>query len=508
MISFDRRTGNVNLTPLWNEINSIKSDTLSMWDFMSTITGVDIASSILSSISDVKSSISSLISDTSSMASDIGSINLDVVSLYNICSSLSSSLSTLSGGNPYYLALSDALASSLKYVYNMTGNITTLPSYDSFTFIGNLGNFSSYSVLNKSFKLHGLQNMASITFSNGSLDYYDLSAKTMNNNIFKNITGGFRLDCESFSSNTLEGISNCYLTAKTISGMSLRTVYGIFNLDVMSNCYLSSFVGTMNANILSSNTFTYNRCPINVNHMFKNSIVHYVHPDLWVNSSMFSNTIEAAASNDLYPNIYAPVFSANSLKNPGNSFSLYGNTIMGNTISCETDHAKTYSKNKLDVQCIYSCVNNGFYNIASLNINGKLQGGHTFSKIGELRLDAYEFNLGGGHGENINSYNNITKLDLRGLKPSGTFYPINIDTASLIGVQTALLNYSVSFRVQGVQKSIAPSNIYTLDFYDCESALSNSIFTIQNYYTSYDEGNVWISGKPLSELGYTLSVSS
>lgn len=437
---------------------------------------------------------------------------MDVVSLYNICSSLSDSLSTITGGGgggAYYLALSDALTSSLKYVYNMTGNITSLPSYDSFTYMGDLGNFENYSVLNKSFKIHGLQNMSSITFSNGFLDFYDISAKSMNANIFTKITSGLRLQCNSFSDNTIEGITNCYLTANSVYGMSLRTVWGIFNVDAMSNCYLSSFVGTMNIHMLSANTFTFMKSPINVDHMYKNSIVHYVHPNIWVASSMFSNTIEGGGNYDIYPNIYAPMISANLFHYLGNDITIQCDTLASNTISCYTGHAATYSRNRrVDVECLASCQGNAFSNIESLNVKGKLQGNHTFFRISDLKLNAFEFTLGGNHGENVNAYSGITKLDLRGLKPTGTFYPINILTNSISYVQTALLNYSVSFKMVLSTQRISTSNINTLDFYECDAALSNSTFTIQSYYSGFDESNVWISGKPLSEWGYTLSVSA
>ena len=81
---------------------------------------------------------------------------------------------------------------------------------------------------------------------------------------------------------------------------------------------------------------------------------------------------------------------------------------------------------------------------------------------------------------------------------------------SIVGVETMRLNYDwnwgfiTSWNLQNIQ----PTNIYTLDFYNCDEAISASTFTIPSFYSSYDEGNVWISGKPLNELGYTLSVSN
>ena len=174
MISFDRKTGNVNLTPVWDEINSIKSDTSSLYTMITAGGGVipeellnsislltsntEILSSDITSLNNntlyfnnelysLKTDLSSISSDVESMVSDTASLNMDVVSLYNICSSLSDSISTISGGGggPYYLAYSDAIASSLSFAYNMTGDIPSL-AYDNIMFCGSMGTLSNYTI--------------------------------------------------------------------------------------------------------------------------------------------------------------------------------------------------------------------------------------------------------------------------------------------------------------------------------------------------------------------------
>jgi hypothetical protein len=136
-----------------------------------------------------------------------------------------------------------------------------------------------------------------------------------------------------------------------------------------------------------------------------------------------------------------------------------------------------------------------------------MKGGHVFSKISELKFYATQFSFGGGHGigGDANGYSDITLLDFRGLTPTSAVNSVNLNTASMIGIQTMKVNYDLPIVLY--HNGIRPANIYTLDFYKCESAISASIFTLPSVFSGYDEGNVWISGKPLSELGYTLATA-
>lgn len=526
MISFDRKAGNVNLTPLWNEINSIKSDTSSIWNFVSTITGVDVASSIMSSISDITDSLSSIISDTSSIVSDTAGLNMDVVSLYNFSSVMTSSisdiinsLSTITGGGsggPYYVDYDAATSNNLHYVYNMTGDIPSLPTYDSFTFIGNLDTLKDYSIVNKSFKIHGLKMVSSLTFSTDSssnrFNYIDISAESMNSNKFTQYFSEVKLYANSFISNTLCSISILNLSANNINGMSLRTATGTINVRDMSNCYFSSYYGIINVNNLSANTFTFIRTPLSAMNMYKNGIYHYSNKDICCGYEMASNTFDIGESNEYMPNFHAPYFNYNSMSVCANNFSIYGNRILNNTISLYTGHNATYSNNRIDIKGNESIYGNKFYNINSLNISGAIQGNHVFSKILELKLFATYYTLAGGHGVrgDLNAYSNIALMDFRGLTPpfDSYNYSIRFNPNSMIDVSTLMINYNVKFSMDSSDYKIQPTNINTLDFYNCDNYIGGSTFTIPSYYSGYDEGNVWISGKPLSELGYTLSVSN
>lgn len=526
MISFDRKAGNVNLTPLWNEINSIKSDTNSIWNFVSTITGVDVASSIMSSISDITNSLSSVMTDTSSIASDTAGLNMDVVSLYNFSSVMTSSisdiigsLSTITGGGsggPYYLAYSDAVNSSLHYVYNMTGDIPSLPSYDSFTFIGNLDTLKDYSVVNKSFKIHGLKMMSSLTFSTDSASnrfkYIDISAESMNSNNFTQYFSEVKLYANSFISNTLCSVSILNLSANNINGLSLRTATGTINVRDMSNCYFSSYYGAINANILSANTFTFVRTPLTAMNMYKNEIYHYSNKDICCGYEMGSNTFVIGDASEYMPNFHAPAFSYNSISICANNFTIDGNRIQNNTISLYTGHNATYSNNRIDIKGNESIYGNKIYNINSLNIYGAIQGNHVFSRISELRLFATYYTLAGGHGArgDLNAYSNISLMDFRGLTPpyDSYNYSIRFNPNSVIDISTLMINYNVKFSMDSSDYRIQPTNIYTIDFYNCDDYIGGSTFTIPSFYSGYDEVNVWISGKPLVDYSYSLSTSS
>lgn len=547
MISFDR-SGN-NLTAVWNEINSIKVDTYSLYtlitagggevpeELLNSITLLNSNTAVMSSeitslnnntsyfnnelyslktdLSSISTDVESIISDTSTMASDTASLNMDVVSLYNICSSLSDSISTITGGGggggPYYVALNDAASSSLKYVYNMTGDIISLPNYDSFTFMGNMGTFETYSVLNKSFKLHGLESIASLTFSTDSssnkFDYIDIAAKSMVRNQFYQYFDRVKIQCESFYANSLSAISNLYLSADTLDGMSIRTATGVINANIMSNCYLSNFMGTMNVNMLSKNTFTFVRSPISANFVVANSINRYSYKDICAISQIGSNTINIADYGDVMPNFHAPFFNNNTMTCCAGDFTIYANTISYNTFSLHSGHNASFSRCKIELMCGSSCYGNKFHNINTLILSGMLNGGQVFSRISELKFFATNFTLGGGHGGggDANGYSSITLLDFRGLTPTTTYNSVMLNSNSVIEVQTMKFNYDLSLVLNHFP--FQPSNIYTLDFYECDNYISNSIFTIPNRFSGYDEGNVWISGKPLSELGYTLSTS-
>lgn len=532
MISFDR-SGN-NLTAVWNEINSIKVDTYSLYTMITAGGGGDIPSDLLNSITllnsntDILSSditllnnntlyfnneLYSLKTDTSTIANDTVSLNMDVVSLYNICSSLSDSISTITGGGgggdgKYYLALSDAEASQLKFVYNMTGDIASLPSYDNFTFMGDLGTFEYYSVLNTSFKLHGLKSMANLTFSaafGNVFTYVDIAAKTMFQNTFSRYFDRLKIQCESFYNNKLSMISNLYLSADTLNGMSLTNATGLINANSMVNCSLNNFLGNMNVHLLSRNTIKYAMCPISADVIAYNSISHYHYKDICALNSIAFNTF-IIENGDVMPNFYAPIFDYNRITVCTGDFSIWANSIIANTISLYTAYGATHSDHRIDLICNDVCSANAFYNINTLVLSGKIRGTQTFSRISELRFIATDFALDGATSGGINGYSDITLLDFRGLTPTATYNPVVLATNSVVGVQIMKFNYDLSFA--RAHNPIQPSNIYTLDFYKCDNYISNSIFTIPAVFGGYDEANVWISGKPLSEYSYTLSISS
>ena len=510
MISFDRRSSN--LTAVWNEINSIKSDTLSMWDFISTLTGIDIDSSILSSISNLSSELGSVKSNTSSIASDTGALNLDVVSLYNICSSLSESLSTLSGGSPYFIALSDAVNSSLNFVYNMTGNLDSIP-YNNVKFYGSMGTFANYTIP-----------MTINSFSIGELDLISGIVYSMSTNSLKSLVK-FSMNATIISENTLQSLREMDLKALTIT-----------NNKLSYNAFIS-----LNAHFVRTNTIVENAGVIDClefqgnfvsNHwgiiraydsIVNNTIRNCLSAEARIiqANSFYSNNIpiincggftaNTLNNNNLSPNINCYNFANNSFKLENNN-TIYGlSQIYNNTIYASDSTGLLSSERDLVMNC-YDYIANLIHHInkvvLSCNIISRNQ---IFSYINELYLNqvytwesTYKYH---GQGAIIASitFFNVKLIDAH--KLNNVVYPC---CETVLGVETMRLNsnwswcFASSFNIQNIQ----PTNVYTLDFYDCDNYLSNSTFIIPSCYSGYDEGNVWISGKPLTEYSYTLSVSS
>lgn len=508
MISFD--VGNNNLNNVWNEINSIKSDTYSMWNFISTLTGVDIDSSILSSISSLSSDLGSVISDT-------GSLNMDVVSLYNICSSLSDSISTISGGSPYYVALSDAITKSLSYVYNMTGDLTAFPTYDSFTFHGNIANFNNLSITIKNFDIGNIDLASGLTITTSitsdKFKCIKLSGKTLTADDFKNIST-LKLDFNDIESCTFYNILNLSMNNYSLVQNSLSNCCNtIFCKNITSNTF-SAGSGYIYGNILSKNSFIRNLQSINAFSLYSNtfdSISIYNLDCKYFKANSFN-----CGPGNLYsyctPNFICSDFYDNTIQDVLNDFNIECLNYSGNSITnitlLGTSTINTSRMINIKANEIYR---NKISNVWNVNVDClRLLGNWSLNNVHSLKFKAESVNWAGGHGDSggMNSMANIDCLDLREIT-SG--FSIHYYNGNYLGIGTLKINYNVSwtnpvYLTSGTE--LQPSNIYTLDFYNCESAIGGSIFTIPGYYSGYDEGNVWISGKPLTEYSYTLSVSS
>lgn len=530
MISFDRTS--TNLTAVWNEINSIKSDTSSIWDFVSTITGIDIASSIMSSISSMANSMASMSSEITSLnnntsyfnnelyslKTDTSSIVLNTDSITSSISDIINSISTMTGGGggglPYYLAYNDAIASSLSFVYNMTGDIPSL-AYDNIKFCGNMGTLSNYTIpssLNK-FTLSGLDLISKISYAKTtstdaphvfvSLDGNKISANTFNsfglldlhatsfyNNSISRINsfkcGCFNVNSNTFSFNTgvISGNSlvrnyiyshDGFIDFPSMVGNTIRYCLSINAISFMNNDYDLNSIGVLNIPYFYANTFRTGNLSPNINaELFINNYMLLIN-DITINA------IDSAVNNTFLGSIDTDI-TFSSIKTTDINLNINVRTYFGNN---------AYSLNELKLNCIQLNGSNSFGSMNTLNFE-KL---HYFDSRISRPGRTYTYN---------NSFANIKLINATNAKSN-----INCCCQVLVGIETMRLNYDwkwvfgSSFTLQNVQ----PSNIYTLDFYNCENYISNSIFTIPSFYSGYDEGNVWISGKPLSELGYTLSVS-
>jgi hypothetical protein len=213
--------------------------------------------------------------------------------------------------------------------------------------------------------------------------------------------------------------------------------------------------------------------------------------------------------NYLTPNIKAGGFNYNSfaLVNDCSIFALsnYGNLYQA--------YSSVSKKVNLLIQG-NGISGNKFYSLNDVVLSGfNFSGFNEFFELNNLYFKKFTNLLSTsrrhGPGETItfeNAFIDIKLFDVHELEVPATMGAYNI-----VGVETMKLNYDWNWKFITTMwslQNIQPTNIYTLDFYKCDNYISNSTFTIPSYYSGYDEGNVWISGKPLSELGYTLSVSS
>lgn len=528
MISFDRKAGNVNLTPLWNEINSIKSDTSSIWNFVSTITGIDIASSIMSSISDITDSLSSisseiisLNSDTSSIVSDTAGLNMDVVSLYNFSSVMTSSiadivssLSTITGGGsggPYYLAYSDAVASSLHYVYNMTGDIPTLP-YNSIKFYGSLGTFNGCTIpmsINK-FSIGELDLISNISYSMSATSIRSLVNFSMNATVISAITLNSLREGEfkalTFTNNHISNIDYMRLNANFVRTNTFEACCGIINCIELQSNFISNHWGIIQAYDSIVNNTIRNCISLQARMVQKNSFYSNYIPI--INCGNFSQN--TYISNFITPNIYCDEFLYNSIQIKNNNTINAMSRLVSNTFYGSDTSGSSSSERNLDIYC-GTFVSNVIHHLNKVVLSCNLITGEVaFRDINELHFDQiYTWLSTYTHRGNTttasNSISNIKLIDAHKLNNV-----IDACFETVLGIETMRLNYDWNWGFVSAWnlQNIQPTNIYTLDFYNCDDYIGGSTFTIPSFYSGYDEGNVWISGKPLNELGYTLSVSN
>lgn len=464
MISFDR-SGNVNLTPLWNEINSIKSDTVSMWNYVSTLSG--------------------------------------------------------GGGGNYYLNIDDVLSSSLKYVYNMTGDITAIPTYDSFTFHGNIGNLSSLNIDNsiKNFEIGDINSIENLIISASltSLTYKDIKliGKTMKSATFRNIM-------------------NCNLSFTEILSCSLNSIYyfpvfcNVFSANTCTNCYatinannisynsLSANVGVLNCQHFSKNTISKNNQYINAINISSNTFITVSNYELKARAINRNSFFCGLGNGDICctPNFICSQFYSNTIDNILNDFNIDCLVCSGNYIHNTTLYGTDTINNSRLINIkglnVYA---NYITNVYNINVDCvSLRGRWSFSDVNSIKFKAKSVFWGAGHGADGVGPNYMTNVGCLDIHEITYGFYVNSWSDYIIGVSTFKFNYNISWTnpIGGTIPTppIQPSNFYTLDFYNCDDYTAGSTFTIPSIYSGYDEGNVWISGKPLSELGYTLSISS
>ena len=520
MISFDRKTGNVNLTPIWDEINSIKSDTSSLYTMITAGGGGVIPEELLNSITLLNSNtgilssditllnnntlyfnneLYSLKTDTSTIANDTVSLNMDVVSLYNICSSLSDSISTITGGGgggdgKYYLALSDAVNSSLSFVYNMTGDIASIP-YNSVNFFGNLDNFTNYSIpstINK-LTISNIKTISSITFSNSAANSSIRSSNRISfggeyfaNNSFKNL-GYLTINCETLLNNTFYSIVPMSINCATISSCIISSCSANLIASTIRNCTLS-FFGKINGVDLRSNKIS-EGYTINAISISENTLSSLIFPVLNANY-IYGNKITSCLIQDFY----CSKFGNNEVAMKTDCH------VVASSISENNFHQITTNNKIFDVELKADVISrNVFSHVRNISLSGlNYTGLFAYEHVKGIYL--YDFTT---IAQTYNIFNDIGIFDVHNLT-----IPVNAIARGMIGIQTMRLNYNWKWSFTNDITNIQPTNIYTIDFYNCDPWIVNSVFHIPSYYSGYDVANIWISGKPIVDYSYSLSTTT
>lgn len=562
MISFDRRTGNVNLTPIWNEINSIKIDTLSLYtmitagggvipeELLNSITLLNSNTAILSSditslnnntsyfnneLYSLKTDLSSISSNVESMGSDTVSLNMDVVSLYNICSSLSDSISTITGGGgsggPYYLNVSDVLSQSLNYAYNVSGDILSLPYYD-ISLYGNMNEWANYTVPTQysNINISKLVSMNSIVFSGVNASRYEsihLTATHINQCTF-NYIEGFNASAFKFDHCLFSYISNYNeeINARYYETCTLTVFYGVdLNGWQFNNCSIGNISNTLRAYFVSSCTFS--RCEsVEASSIIKCSFTYcsFINglniqsctiSDNWYNNvvngiSFSHNSVNAfpmtSGVNLITPNYFAySAFYENTISHLVGSKNFVGIAFYTNLF----ENVSLYTaKGYLNIS--YSgLISNTFIRIREITINTPSSiFKNVFNNISSLKFNI-EFNEISPKGNRVsqNTFNVITMLDVKDIAKTCTLHFNDSGNMNFVGVSTMKMDYSYLRFSTSVSK-IQPSNIYTIDFYNCDPWIVNNKFYIPDWFSGYDEVKVWISGKPIADYSYSLSTTT
>ena len=274
--------------------------------------------------------------------------------------------------------------------------------------------------------------------------------------------------------------------------------------DKISKCSFPHVYGCVNARSLYNNTF-YAVNTINADALYSNSFINNDMPEI-VADYMANNTF---TYNYLTPNIKAGGFNYNSFVMI-NDCSIFADSIYSNLYQAFSSVSK-----KVNLLLQGNGISgNKFYSLSDVVLSGfKFSGFNEFFELNNLYFKKFTNLLTTyrrhGPGETItfeNGFIDIKLFDVHELEVPATMGAYNI-----VGIETMKLNYdwhwefiTTMWNLQNIQ----PSNIYTLDFYNCDDYISNSTFTIPSYYSGYDENNIWISGKPLTYYSYTLSLSS
>ena len=244
MISFDKRGGSVNLTPVWNAINSLSNN----------------VESLSSQISNLPTDLTTFNAYLNSISSSLSDLN-DTLSNYLLSSDAfdSSVLSDYAKTSDYYLNYSDLDSSQKQFAYNLINSIISntigTGSLDSINYAIH-GDILSNEIIgfNPKFNLNGNFNDNTLSLADG----LNITANIVDKNeITSSVESGLcNFDAISFSRNTLmNNVFNLNVKANYNNTYSDNVIANCNGLFFTGNSVLNQTMSFININSASSNTF-------------------------------------------------------------------------------------------------------------------------------------------------------------------------------------------------------------------------------------------------------------
>ena len=405
MISFDKRGGSVNLTPVWNAINSLSDSVESLDDKIENLptdltTFNNYLNSISSSLSDLNNTLSNYL-----LSSD--AFNSSVLTDYAKTSDV---------GGDYYMNYTDLDSSQTHYAYNLTDyveNTTIGTSTNDFISYAAFGDVVNNGIIgfNPKFNLNGNFSYNTLSLMYGG----NITANIVDKNEITTFIGSglCNFDAISFSRNTLmNNVFNLNVKANYNNTYSDNVIANCNGLFFTGNSVLNQTMSFMNINSASSNTFINGEIDGYL-WLAKSNTFSDFNVILRGKSYVSNVHTRSIQNNDItinlnYDSVGANTFNAKVLKG-------YYGYINGNVFENQTKNNMYNLSAKYVIYNTFSCIGLGY-----------MYADEIFKNVFTSSIEKIGFS---GRSLSSNSfYHSITRVDceLKYMKQNNFMYPVNV----------------------------------------------------------------------------------